>query len=64
LLVRALLLRVLMRRLFGVGVRLVGTAPLHGLRQVLYGSLGRRAGATVDLEHAAVELPSAGADPG
>jgi hypothetical protein len=52
------------RRLFGEAERDVATAIQQAYRHVLYPSKARLEGATVDLEHAAVELPSAGADPG
>jgi Protein of unknown function (DUF499) len=52
------------RRLFGEAERDVATAIQQAYRHVLYPSKERLEGATVDLEHAAVELPSAGADPG
>ena len=42
----------------------VANAIQQAYRHVLYPSRARLEGATVDLEHAAVELPSAGADPG
>ncbi len=52
------------RRLFGEAERDVATAIQQAYRHVLYPSRARLEGATVDLEHAAVELPSAGAEPG
>jgi Protein of unknown function (DUF499) len=52
------------RRLFGEAERDVATAIQQAYRHVLYPSKARLEGATVDLEHAAIELPSASSEPG